>query len=135
MALDLFPTLNALFNKTPLDIDPKDGSTYIILRFLASNPRYVELCAGLSAYSTVANTKMICTFLQEVLPKQKTFYAKNLFKQDNSVNTEVLKCIMNYLKCTESQAKEFIQILEHEGVDLFQYFGIPKAKPTKRRKK
>lgn len=124
---DLFDTLTRLFTKESLDhLDDQIGSPFILLRFLAFDSAYVEISKELEPYMSVMTFKQLCVFLQSVLPEGKGLFVKNLAPKlaSDDLTKAILKGIMNYFNCSESDAFTYKELLEKQGLELDKFFGI-----------
>jgi len=122
--IDLFYRLDALFNKKSLELTETSSDGFIILRFLATDHRFVELCEEMSIKLGTVGSKRVCEFLQTLLPRNSHFRPSNYFKSLKFPDAQILDAIADNMLCTTQQAAEYYQILLKQGFDLSAHFGI-----------
>jgi hypothetical protein len=122
--IDLFYRIDALFNKKPLELTETSSDGFIILRFLATDPRFTELCEELSTKLGSAGTLRVCKLLQTVLPYAQGFRPKYYFKTTKVADPIIIELLADRLICNKEQALVYYDILSNQGLDLYKYFGL-----------
>ena len=125
--VDLFDTLTRLFTKESLDhLDEQTGNPFIILRFLAFDPAFVDISKELMPYISHMSVKRLCVFLQSVLPKANGIFIKNLAPRlaHDPLESLILNKIKKYFTCNDNDARVYKDLIEKQGIDLKKFFGL-----------
>jgi len=92
--------------------DRKSFSPYLINRWLSMHPELIEIINMFQQYTIgPLSKKHVYQLYHDILPKQK-MYAKYIKgKKMDKYNPDLVKFLADHLRCSKSDAEEFIGIL------------------------
>ena len=107
---------NITWKKTPWDkldeASQKTFSPYLINRWLSMNMDYIELVDMFQQYTIgPLSKKHVYQLYHDILPKQRMFAKYIKGKKVNKYNPELIKFLAGHLRCSKSEAEEFVSIL------------------------
>lgn len=132
---NIFYWLNEItFNKThPSKFSNEDFinfDSFMINRFISMNVNYVEVANFLQTFPP-SDKRQIYTAYRELIPKNK-LWLKYIKNQNKHNFKEAIKFISLYFSCSLKEAKNYMEILPKDEIELiFSKMGLDKKEIKK----
>jgi hypothetical protein len=125
---------NITNKKTPwnslTEQDHKSFSPYLINRWLSMHPDLIEIVDMFQQYTIgPLSKKHVYQLYHDILPKQRMFAKYIKGKKVNKYNPELVKFLAEHLRCSKTEAEEFVGILllnesgRNRLVELLKKYG------------
>lgn len=134
--MNLFHWINQItYDKQPwntfTDEDKSEFNAYMIHRFISMNPDYIDVVNLIQRYPNCSN-KAIYKYYCDLLPKKKSFF--RYIKTNSKYNTDDIKAIAEYNKCSIREAKEYVNIVDIQNIKNVLNLGQPGTNKKRRKK-
>lgn len=135
MASSIFDILNYIVGSKPswdelTEEEQNAVNPYMLHRFISMNKDYIDVVNMMQKYQN-SSAKSVYEFYCKALPKKKTFfkYIKSSVKYD----VETLKGVAEFFGCSKREAKEYLEFLSNEEIDVIlnQVNGVNNKKKKK----
>ena len=112
------------------DKDWEAFNSYMIHRFMSMNKEYIEVVNYVQEMPP-QEKRMIYNIYREFMPRNNQWnkYIKSSNKQPNK---ELLECLANYWECSQTEAKQYITLLDTAQIKrILTDRGLEKKEITK----